>query len=62
MPGALHTHTGWHKRKENIDAGLYDLLGHHLKVRGFSDTLCRASCVLANLKLTKCCTCDAGNA
>ena len=33
LPGALHTHTGWHKRKENIDAGLYDGLGHHLKVR-----------------------------
>ena len=33
MPGALHTHTGWHKRKENISAGVYDRLGHHLKVR-----------------------------
>lgn len=33
LPGALHTHTGWHKRKENISAGVYDRLGHHLKVR-----------------------------
>ena len=32
LPGALHTHTGWHKRKENIQAGVYDRLGHHLKV------------------------------
>ena len=32
LPGALHTHTGWHKRKENLDAGLYDLVEHHLKV------------------------------
>ena len=32
VPGALHTHTGWHRRKERIDAGEYDLQDHHLKV------------------------------
>ena len=38
LPGALHTHTGWHKRKENISAGVYDRLGHHLKVSVMAGT------------------------
>jgi hypothetical protein len=29
--GALHTHTGWHKRNLNIKNGVYDRLGHRLK-------------------------------
>eukprot|EP01046_Picozoa_sp_COSAG06_P052816 COSAG06_NODE_8968_length_2022_cov_2.432137_2_plen_176_part_00 len=29
----LHSHTGWHKRKENLDAGVYDRCSHPLKVR-----------------------------
>ena len=31
--GALHTHQGWHKRKENIEAGVYDRLEDLPKVR-----------------------------
>ena len=26
--GALHTHDGWHKRRENIDNGTYEKLNH----------------------------------
>lgn len=29
--GALHTHTGWHKRNLNIKNGVYDRLSHRLK-------------------------------
>ena len=31
--GALHTHMGWHKRKELIAKGAYERTEHHLKVR-----------------------------
>ena len=31
--GALHTHQGWHKRKENLEAGVYDRLEDLPKVR-----------------------------
>ena len=52
--GALHTHMGWHKRKELIAKGAYERTEHHLKVRPnqsiatrlWSDGLSRCWCNL----------------
>ena len=53
--GALHTHMGWHKRKELIAKGAYERTEHHLKVRPnqsiatrlWSDGLSRCWCNLS---------------
>ena len=31
-PGALHTHSGWHKRRDNMDNGIYERQCHTQKV------------------------------
>ena len=31
-PGALHTHTGWHKRRDNMDNGIYERQCHTQEV------------------------------
>eukprot|EP01045_Picozoa_sp_COSAG04_P024403 COSAG04_NODE_3040_length_3246_cov_2.669844_3_plen_188_part_00 len=39
LPGALHTHVGWHKRKQKQAAGVYDRKSSHLKeVHSVTDT------------------------
>eukprot|EP01043_Picozoa_sp_COSAG02_P000373 COSAG02_NODE_7_length_64539_cov_120.393482_6_plen_231_part_00 len=39
-PGALHTHTGWHKRHDNMDKGIYERQGHDQKVRFYRHARC----------------------
>ena len=56
LPAALHTHTGWHKRKENISDGVYDRVAHHTKV-GPAHICCRAgmavvTCVVVSRRFT----------